>query len=70
MEQESDRGPVVNCDNCLFCSKHKYGWRFCLALAVLLEGDEIPCKEQYFKEMNKDVDRHEQLVDAFRKLDE
>lgn len=70
MEQDTDRGPVLDCENCLFCSKHKYGWRFCLALAVLLEGKGIPCEEKYFKEIEEGITRYEQIVEAFRTLDE
>jgi len=71
MEQDPDGGPVVKCEDCLFCSKHQYGWRFCLALAELLDDkDKMPCDQKYFKEPEKGVDRYEQIVDAFRTLDE
>lgn len=69
MEQESDGRPVVNCEKCLFCSKHVAGWKFCLALAELLENTSEPkCSGKCFLKINPG-DRYEQLVDAFRNLD-
>lgn len=70
MEQKTDGRPMVKCENCLFRSTHKFGWQFCLALADLIEGEELPmCNGEYYREL-EDGDRYQQLVDAFRDLDE
>lgn len=62
MEQEEQRGSVVDCTGCVYFSQHAEDMKFCLALCVFLK--DCACARKQYRAADPTIDRVQDLIKA------